>query len=108
MYVAHKLLIFRAGILHRDISITNMMLVMGTKHPRKGFLIDFDWAIILEWWKAQQSRAASGKENTPPTRETRRSKALRIAKELEKDIPKADIRGHRTVSMKLSAFRRRS
>ena len=73
-----------------------MMLLMGIIYPRKGFLFDFDWAIILESWKLQFVRA-TGKENNPPSRETRRSKAMRIAKEVQEDAASTDIRSHRTV-----------
>ena len=97
--IAHKLLVFKAGILHRDISINNMMLLKGNKMCRKGFLIDFDWAVlyIIRKKKGRKS-TTTDKENIAPAnkstgRVTRSQKVDKVAAE-----PKGeDIRGHRTV-----------
>src|SRR5260221_10845987 len=42
--LAHHELYEKAGILHRDISINNLMV--HPEEPRKGILIDFDMAVL--------------------------------------------------------------
>ena len=46
--IAHEVLVRRFKILHKDISIYNLMFIQSRDHLRRGLLIDFDYAGDLD------------------------------------------------------------
>ena len=89
IFTAHDDLINRADILHRDISLTNLMINRGTAYPRECLLIDLGYAKLLKKEKSSATKEnnppGSSSKNKPPKQEAKTQKVLGIRLENRSD-----------------------